>query len=578
MVVDGDPAAREGADVCFPEALFEGVDGAVAEPLAADVRKWADGRQLTRLKLVAGLLSVRLDELRQRDLQRRRKRQAMISIAAIAAAALVVLTIASWISERTEREKAEQMATFVVDLGERLHSDVDLETLAIINAQASTYLEGLDQRRLSPETRVKVALAIRQLGYVSELQGRPEEAIAAYERSRGLFRDLNGKHPQDQQILFELAQVEWYVGHFYFQRGEYARVLEPMKAYETAARELIRLDPDNPEWRMELSYALTSLAALYIEESPATDARTLKTLNEAVETIELAMVQLPHDDEVLGEYANTLAWVADAKLRACELNDAMNARQKTLEIATQAMNADPSNNGLKLTVAYGYSGVAGIHSELGQVDRAADNLRSSLAILEELSAADPSNVILQYDVAIRQFRLSRLLDANLSGREKLAQLQKMEFNLSLDHEGNLNPGALPVDYLDWLSAQAEAQNQAGLDVETHQSLRQAMDFAVSPSIAKPLSPAEQEELSIIRFQWWEMLGQDPVDEYPLLDEFTVSAQSEFRSCGAVAVDARLAILKGDLDSARTHAQYLEERGYRDPAYVRFCRRHGICTE
>ena len=62
LVVDGDPHDDE----CFPGALLEGPDGARREPLAADVRKYADGKHLALLKIIAGILGIRLDELRRR--------------------------------------------------------------------------------------------------------------------------------------------------------------------------------------------------------------------------------------------------------------------------------------------------------------------------------------------------------------------------------------------------------------------------------------------------------------------------------------------------------------------------------
>ena len=46
--------------------------------LAADARKWADGKSLARLKLVAGILGIRLDDLRQRARLRDEQRKPRI--------------------------------------------------------------------------------------------------------------------------------------------------------------------------------------------------------------------------------------------------------------------------------------------------------------------------------------------------------------------------------------------------------------------------------------------------------------------------------------------------------------------
>ena len=75
LIVDGEPPD------CFPPALLAG-DG--AEPIAADVRDGGDGKNQAKLKIIAGMLGVGLDELRQRDLQRRNRRLVWFSTASIA--------------------------------------------------------------------------------------------------------------------------------------------------------------------------------------------------------------------------------------------------------------------------------------------------------------------------------------------------------------------------------------------------------------------------------------------------------------------------------------------------------------
>ena len=68
LIVDGDPQPDDPGQQCFPSALTTGLDGTSCEPLAADSRKWADGKLLAKLKIVSGILGIRLDELRQRNI------------------------------------------------------------------------------------------------------------------------------------------------------------------------------------------------------------------------------------------------------------------------------------------------------------------------------------------------------------------------------------------------------------------------------------------------------------------------------------------------------------------------------
>lgn len=94
LIVDGEPnttySSEKTPDSCFPSSLLyrfnaEGeFSEQSAEPLAADVREGRDSKRDAKLKIVAGLLGVGLDELKQRDVQRRfRVRLAGAAIACI---------------------------------------------------------------------------------------------------------------------------------------------------------------------------------------------------------------------------------------------------------------------------------------------------------------------------------------------------------------------------------------------------------------------------------------------------------------------------------------------------------------
>lgn len=86
LIVDGEPNASAGKpgfcseQECFPEALrfVLGADGRLSdcctEPLAADVRPVGDGRHNAKLKLLAGILGVDFNALRQREHERQRRR------------------------------------------------------------------------------------------------------------------------------------------------------------------------------------------------------------------------------------------------------------------------------------------------------------------------------------------------------------------------------------------------------------------------------------------------------------------------------------------------------------------------
>ena len=132
LIVAGEPNASDDPahadEECFPPALRYrlGADGELSsvrgEPIAADARPGKDGRGNAKLKLIAGLLGVGFDGLRQRE-QRRRQRQlfaiasgaiaGMVLTSGLAAAALIARANAQrqTVIARREAETARRAMT-----------------------------------------------------------------------------------------------------------------------------------------------------------------------------------------------------------------------------------------------------------------------------------------------------------------------------------------------------------------------------------------------------------------------------------------------------------------------------------
>jgi WD40 repeat protein len=139
LIVDGEPNASDtpnsGLLECFPEALRYRVDSSGrltserTEPIAADVRKGKDGKENAKLKLLAGVLGISFDDLKQRERQRLRRQR--VQLAAGAAAAVVAMAGGfGWVShQRSTAELHERL----VNLGRQ-------ELLAARPAQALAYL------------------------------------------------------------------------------------------------------------------------------------------------------------------------------------------------------------------------------------------------------------------------------------------------------------------------------------------------------------------------------------------------------------------------------------------------------
>jgi tetratricopeptide (TPR) repeat protein len=107
IIVDGRPHASDPGEECLPPSLT--ADG-TPEPLAADVRRDADGKQWAKLKIIAGVLGVPYDELRQREATRRQQRLFALAVAASAGFLIMASLTAFALISRAEAVDQRQVA------------------------------------------------------------------------------------------------------------------------------------------------------------------------------------------------------------------------------------------------------------------------------------------------------------------------------------------------------------------------------------------------------------------------------------------------------------------------------------
>lgn len=240
LIVDGEANAsrmpgREAALECLPPALFE---NGGSEPLASDVRPGQDGWQAARLKLLAGILAIPYDELRQRDLARRQKRLAMISTAAavgfVMMAALTVFALVSRKEAIAQRDIARQKtatAERTVEFVQSLFEVSDPSEARGMKITAQEVLDkGADRIRdsLNTEPNVKAQL----MTTLSQVY----LGLGAYKRGESIIRQSMTLPVSDPSVR---AQQLMGLASSSYRQGNYA---EAVKLYRSA---LPLTDTDN---------------------------------------------------------------------------------------------------------------------------------------------------------------------------------------------------------------------------------------------------------------------------------------------------------------------------------------------
>jgi tetratricopeptide (TPR) repeat protein len=269
LIIDGEPGASlnpETADEeCFPPALIYelGDDGELSdirsEPIAADARPGKDPKQAAKLKLLAGMLGVGFDELRQREVQRRHRRMMVLTTAAVIGMTITSgLAVTAYVARleaeeqrriaEIEAETARQTTEFMVGLfavsdpsealgntitareildkgAERIDTELEdqpeiqatlmdtmgtvYKTLGLYDAAAPLVAKSVERRRaIFGDEHVDVAQSLNHLGEVQALKAEYDAAEKNLREALAVRRNLLGSEaPEVADTLTQLAYV-----------------------------------------------------------------------------------------------------------------------------------------------------------------------------------------------------------------------------------------------------------------------------------------------------------------------------------------------------------------------------------
>ena len=209
LIVDGEPHADlqpgKGYLECFPPSLRT-EDG--IEPIAADVRPEKDSKPAAKLKLIAGLLGVGLDELRRRE----RRRRLLQNVGGVTFSLLSATALAGlW--QMQQREKHEALAQQALRTHiETVYEKGRQELIAHNQARAAVYLNeayrlGVD----TPALRFMLARAMRvvEMEKLSFQTGAPVSSVRFSPDSKLLVTVGDDRIAQVWQIDTQKKLIEF---------------------------------------------------------------------------------------------------------------------------------------------------------------------------------------------------------------------------------------------------------------------------------------------------------------------------------------------------------------------------------
>ncbi len=576
VVVEGDPQAT-GADACFPPALMESEAGATVEPLAADARKWADGRLLAKLKLLSGILGIPLDSLRRRDLQRRQRMWVATTIAAVALALIVTLAVTSRVAAEKRRAFAEELVGFKLsDLGGRLKLESEQDLLA----RLEYWEEASKNQNATPSTEAAIERAreFRAAGMDKRRRGDHDGALVDFQQSWLTLALRLQQDPSDRQVLFELGQAEFYISQVHMELGAFEKSERASANYAEVSRRLLRAEPENAEWVLEMAYALTNLGRFEVLRKGTSSDRALQFMQSALEFNQIALVLDPGNEAYRSELEQSHANVADAQMRVCDLGGALHSRMENTRLAREFFRAAPNDERKKRLLAYALGGLAGVQESVGLAELALGNLQESAALMEALQAEHPENVRYSQLLTNRNSRALALLAHTgklEDARAALGPLQEAwEQYLSSEESAELRRR---TEYAEFLLTWEQIEAEIGDPAAAAEHLQRALDQLVQVVETSPDLGVARERLALAVYRYWERNGELPALDVEQWLPQVAGVDPYNRGCQEINLAARLSVMRGDLPAAESYTSYLLEKGYFEPGFVQFCRSQGLCA-
>lgn len=587
LIVDGEPGSG-GDEECFPEGLRFQLDeqGALsdlpAEPIAADVRPGKDGKSLARLKLIAGMLGVGLDDLRRREQLRKQR-----NLAYITGASLAGMIVAGWLAwtamlARDDAQRRQAQAEDLVDyMLNDLHAELNavgrLDAMSATARKAMSYFAALDPRDLTDEALQGRAEALRQIGDIHRTQFEYDDAASAFAEAHRMDSELLDRAPNDTQRRFNLGQSEFWLGYVSYEKGDYPTATEHLSRYLDISRALYEVDPENADWVMELGYAHNNLAAVYRETGDLDEA--LDHMKEVVRLNRLAIDLQPDDPGLQVDLAASLSWMGTVQRGNGQLAESARNRTASRELYQTLLGSDPDNAHLKDELAYAWRGEGLASGLVGLDDASFAAYRQSLSGFDELIRIDPENTRWARD---RMETTSEFILAQMAAdRPEIARFEALLANLENLRIRTSQTGevASPQRYGRQLRAEAVAglgQMEADPDAG-RQKIQAALDALLELQSSEAADPDINLWLVEVVLIYLDAGLTLPAKELRALVDAFADRVKSIEDPLYLSALARAWFVLGEVDRARPLVGRLLDSGFKSKRFERVCRQVGVCS-
>lgn len=491
IVVDGTPNATYSGHPdleCFPEALRYDVDtnGQLSsrrvEPIAADVRpQQGDGRTNALLKLIAGILGVAYDDLRQREAARRRRRLALFaSVSGLLTCAFAILAIVAWfqrneaVAQReravTARKQAESILNYLVtdlrkelvplgrqDISDQVKARVDdyyrelaidptdsdqlqRRAIALTNAGEDwlakrEYQKAFDNIGAALKIRRtlvqripdhsgrqrELATTLDQYGRLQLQQGEAAGAATSFDEALVIRRRLSANEPESALWQSELADTLDELGEFRRSQSDLPRALDFLEESLRIRRTLAQHDPRSETWQVNLARTLTKIALAHHDQNRTHSSR--EDYAEAISNLQTLNQRDPDNFAVQALLVETLEAASRARMAEGDMGGSTQLLDRVLPLRQQLVEHDKLNLNLRAGLALNLLLLGERKLEATDNPGASPLLEQATELYRSLATSNPENA--EWALGLGQ-ALYRVADTRLAAKDVAGAIQAID--------------------------------------------------------------------------------------------------------------------------------------------------------
>jgi len=221
-------------------------------------------------------------------------------------------------------------------------------------------------------------------------RGNLDAALSKFREATRTTAALLVQRPDNAETIFAHAQSVFWIGFVHYQRAHYGAALQSFRQYRQLANRLVAIDPADPRWLREASYASGNLCSVALE-GPVDVGMAMRSCRDALAAMQRVAERVGQGNDVLGDLANRHAWLADAYRAAGDIAQAYAQRMAQERIVDRLRAQDPHNMDLRdiwLTLQIAMASYERID---GNIREARQRLSAALAVSKAMTRFDPGN-------------------------------------------------------------------------------------------------------------------------------------------------------------------------------------------